>query len=53
MFAAVEHRFELVDRIPQVIEWLTDYGSCYIAGNTKAFSRDVGLESRTMPVRSP
>ncbi len=53
MLAAVEHRFGLVNRLPQVIEWLTDNGSCYIAGDTKAFAREVGLEPRTTPVRSP
>ena len=32
MLAAVEHRFGLVNRLPVTIEWLSDNGSCYIAG---------------------
>jgi putative transposase len=51
--AAVEHRFGLVNRVPQTIEWLSDNGSCYIAGETKAFARDIGLEPRTTPIESP
>jgi putative transposase len=53
MLAAVEHRFGQVNRLPTLIEWLTDNGSCYIAGETKNFARHVGLEPRTTPVRSP
>lgn len=53
MLAAVEHRFGLVNRLPTVIEWLSDNGSCYIASDTKSFAREVGLEPRTTPVRSP
>lgn len=51
--AAVEHRFGLVNRVPQTIEWLSDNGSCYIAGETKAFARAIGLEPRTTPIESP
>jgi putative transposase len=32
MVAAVEHRFGRVNRLPVTIEWLSDNGSCYIAG---------------------
>ena len=32
MVTAVEHRFGKVNRLPQTIEWLTDNGSCFIAG---------------------
>ena len=28
------------------IEWLSDNGSCYIAGDTRSFARDIGLEPR-------
>jgi putative transposase len=53
MVAAVEHRFGRVNRLPATIEWLTDNGSCYIAGNTRSFARDIGLEPRTTPIESP
>ncbi len=53
MVAAVEHRFGPVDKAPEPIEWLSDNGSGYIAGDTKAFARGIGLEPRTTPVRSP
>lgn len=50
---AVEHRFGTVDRLPAVIEWLSDNGSCYVAGETKDFARKIGLEPRTTPIESP
>jgi putative transposase len=53
MVAAVEHRFGRVNRLPVTIEWLSDNGSCYIAGDTRSFARDIGLESRTTPIESP
>ena len=53
MVAAVEHRLGMVNRLPVTIEWLSDNGSCYIAGNTRSFARDIGLEPRTTPIESP
>ena len=53
MIAAVEARFGQVNRLPYVIEWLSDNGSGYIAADTKALAREIGLEPRTTPVRSP
>jgi putative transposase len=53
MVTAVEHRFGTVNRLPETIEWLTDNGSGYIAAETRAFARDIGLEPRTTPVESP
>ena len=53
MVAAVEHRFGKVNRLPVTIEWLSDNGSCYVAGDTRSFARDIGLEPRTTPVESP
>ena len=53
MIAAVEARFGAVNRLPHVIEWLSDNGSCYIAADTKALAREICLEPRTTPVRSP
>ena len=53
MLLAVEARFGRVNRLPQTIEWLTDNGSGYIAGETRRLARDIGLEPRTTPVQSP
>jgi putative transposase len=39
--------------VPETIEWLTDNGSCFIAKDTKSLLRDIGMEARTTPVRSP
>ena len=50
---ALEHRFGAVDELPNVIEWLSDNGSCYIARDTRRFARDIGLEPRTTPLESP
>jgi len=50
---AVESRFGQVNRLPGTIEWLSDNGSGYIAHETRAMARDIGLEPRTTPVRSP
>ena len=51
MVAAVEYRFGQVNRLPVTIERLSDNGSCYVAGDTRA--RDIGLEPRTTPLESP
>ena len=53
MVAAVEYRFGQVNRVPVTIEWLSDNGNCYIAGDTRSFARDIGLEPRTTPLESP
>jgi len=53
MLSAVEHRFGPVNRLPHTIEWLTDNGSCYVAGPTRSFARELGLEPRTTPLESP
>jgi putative transposase len=31
-------------------EWLSDNGSCYIAGDTRSFARNLGLEPRMTPI---
>jgi putative transposase len=33
---AVEYRFGRISRLPVTIEWLSDNGSCYIAGDKPA-----------------
>jgi putative transposase len=53
MVAAVEQRFGLVNQLPSPIEWLSDNGSCYIAGDTRRFARAIGLDPRTTPLQSP
>jgi putative transposase len=53
MLAAIEHRFGPVNRLPVTIEWLSDNGSCYVAGETRRFARDIGFEPRTRPIESP
>ena len=53
MIAAVESRFGRVNRLPETIEWLSDNGSGYIAYETKKLAREIGLEPRFTPVRSP
>ena len=53
MVTAVEHRFGRVNGLPVTIEWLSDNGSCYVAGDTRSFARDIGLEPRTTPIESP
>ena len=45
--AAVEQRFGPINRPPATIEWLTDNGSCYIAGETRKFAREIGFEPLT------
>lgn len=53
MIASVETRFGRVNHLPHTIEWLSDNGSGYIAKETRALAREIGLEPRTTPVRSP
>src|SRR5512132_3436695 len=53
MVTAVEHRFGRVNQVLQTIEWLSDNGSGYTAHETRRFARDIGLEPRNTPNRSP
>jgi transposase InsO family protein len=53
MLAALEHRFGPVNRLPITVEWLSDNESCYLAGETRSFTRDIGLEPRITPIESP
>lgn len=50
MVAAVEQRFGQINRLSATIEWLTDNDSCYIAGETRKFVRDMGFEALTTPL---
>jgi putative transposase len=53
MVETVEHRFGLVNRLPVPIEWLSDNGSPYLAGETRKLARDIGLLPCTTPIESP
>jgi putative transposase len=53
MVESVERRFGLVNKLPKPIEWLSDNGSPYTAGETRALARDVGLVPCTTPIQSP
>ena len=53
MIESVERRFGLIDRLPKPIEWLSDNGSPYTAGETRALARDIGLVPCTTPIQSP
>ena len=52
MVEAVEARFGS-DTPCRPVEWLTDNGSPYIAQDTRAFARDLGLIPLTTAIRSP
>lgn len=53
MVESVERRFGLVDKLPKPVEWLSDNGSPYTAGETRALARDIGLLPCTTPIQSP
>ena len=53
MIESVERRFGLMNRLPVPIEWLSDNGSPYTAGETRALAREVGLVPCTTPIESP
>ncbi|MFA9462609.1 DDE-type integrase/transposase/recombinase, partial [Thiohalorhabdus methylotrophus] len=55
MVASLEHRFGPVARAPSPIEWLSDNGAgyIYIAANTVAFGKELGLVIPRTPVQSP
>ena len=53
MMQAVEYRFGANNTAPAEIEWLSDNGSCYTAGETRSFARRLGLKPVTTPVHSP
>jgi len=53
MVESVERRFGLVSKLPKPIEWLSDNGSPYTAGETRCLARDIGLVPCTTPIESP
>lgn len=46
MLLAVEARLGYVNRLPQMIEWLTDNGSGCIADEAKRLAREIGYDRR-------
>jgi putative transposase len=52
MLEAVESRFGMLEA-PAPIQWLSDNGSPYIAGDTRRFARALGLVPVTTPIESP
>jgi putative transposase len=53
MIESVERRFGLVDKLPNSIEWLSDNGSPYTAGDTRTLARYMGLLPCTTAIQSP
>ena len=54
MVTTVEHRFGAgAARVPHLIEWLSDNGSCYTAHETVRFGESLGLLMCTTPPYSP
>jgi putative transposase len=55
LIEAVEKRFGAVDALPEdhQLEFLTDNGGAYIAHDTRAIARSLGLKPVTTPVCSP
>ena len=52
MLEAIEYRFGML-QAPTPIQWLSDNGSPYIAGDTRRFARELGLMPLTTPIESP
>ena len=53
MVQTLTTRFGQVEQAPQPAQWLSDNGSGYIAPETVAFARDIGLIACRTPYRSP
>ena len=53
MTETVEARFGKVTKTPHTVQWLSDNGSGYVAHDTVAFGREIGLEVCTTAPYSP
>jgi transposase InsO family protein len=53
MLGAVEHRFGADQSSAGHHRVAVQQWSCYIAGDTRNFAREIGLEPRTTPIESP
>lgn len=50
MVVAIEHRFEPINPLSILIEWLNGHGTCYLARDTRRFARKLELVPKTMPL---
>jgi putative transposase len=53
MMETVEVRFGKANRVPHIIQWLSDNGPGYTARETVLFGHSLGLDVRTTPSYSP
>ena len=53
MLESVERRFGPARKPPEIIEWLSDNGSCYTAADTRSFAKALNLKPITTPIESP
>jgi len=53
MVQSMEYRFGRVDRLPGVIEWLSDNGLYYLAKDTILFAKTINLKVCSTPYYSP
>lgn len=53
MMETVEYRFGKVNRVPHIVQWLSDNGPGYTAHETVTFGHSLGLDVRTTPSYSP
>ena len=51
MLETVEYRVGMA-KVSMPLQWLTDNGSCYMAGKTVSVGRSLGLDIRTTPTYS-
>jgi putative transposase len=53
MVQTLNNRFGQVEQLPRPAQRLCDNGSGYIARETRAFARDIGMIACRTPYRSP
>jgi putative transposase len=53
MAESIEYRFGMINRLPHLIQWLSDNGPAYIARETRNFAKMMGLDVCTTPYYSP
>ena len=53
MLQSMEYRFGPIDTLSQTIEWLSDNGLYYLAGNTRAFASSINMRVCSTPTYSP
>lgn len=53
MLQSMEYRFGPIDTLSQTIEWLSDNGLYYLAGNTRAFASSINMRVCSTPTYIP